>query len=523
MKPSFTAPIVALVTALVGAAAAADQPLSNAPPHDILLTDSLGHTVHAATNQVPQPTHPPSAAGLPHQFSGALEGAKGSAEVLTRLDEARAGQVGWQLFPAVPPRLPSYLFSVDEYGNTAIRPGALITYDPLDVLPQYAKYWASEYGLRYSLEQTLTYVSMTDVVKGDNTLGYYTFDFKAKWAVFDAPGAGTAGWISSQIEAKTALGGTNDTQSAKSNLGTITDPTGIWSSVNGIRVPELAWQESFLDGSAVLVAGSINQENYLDKNAYAHTGRGQFINSALINSMVLPLKANNLGLNLQCQPRDDWYAMIGASVGNTPEGQLPWTDFRWHDWSLIGEVGYAPEDFLGLGPGIYRLQPFVGQVTGFKPVTVTFSSLGSTNSESVTYSSPTNSPVQAGLCFNLQQQLGPRSPLGWFGRFGFGGSQVAAGAAAQIATGFVMQAPLKHAGLVPRLSNDLLGIGLVWSQPSATTKTIYHHNEYALEAFYALQLTPLMKLQPDVQYVWNPAFNSANHALVAQLQLVFSW
>jgi len=86
-----------------------------------------------------------------------------------------------------------------------------------------------------------------------------------------------------------------------------------------------------------------------------------------------------------------------------------------------------------------------------------------------------------------------------------------------------MQAPLKHAGLVPRLSNDLLGLGLVWSQPSATTKTIYHHNEYALEAFYALQLTPLMKLQPDVQYVWNPAFNSANHVLVAQLQLVFSW
>ena len=69
--------------------------------------------------------------------------------------------------------------------------------------------------------------------------------------------------------------------------------------------------------------------------------------------------------------------------------------------------------------------------------------------------------MQAGLCFNLQQELGPRSQFGWFGRFGFGGSQVAAGAAAQIGTGFVMQAPLKYAGLVPRLSNDLLGVGLV--------------------------------------------------------------
>ena len=186
-----------------------------------------------------------------------------------------------QLLPAVPPRLPSYLFGIDEYGNTAIRPGALITYDPFDVLPQQAKYWASEYGLRYSLDQTITYVNMTDIVKGDNEMGFYTLDFKAKWAIFDAPDADTAGWITSQIEAKTPLAGTNAIQSAKDNVGTITDPTGIWSSVNGFRVPELAWQQSFFDGRAVLVAGSINQENYLDKNAYAHTGRGQFLNFGL--------------------------------------------------------------------------------------------------------------------------------------------------------------------------------------------------------------------------------------------------
>jgi hypothetical protein len=334
---------------------AADPNPSNSLPNRILLTDSLGRTVQASTNEVPSHLQPPTAVGLQHQFSGPLEGARSSDEALRRTEEAHVGMAGLQFFPAVPPRLPSYLSGVDDYGNTAVRPGALIPYNPLDWLVQNPKYWLSEYGLRYSLDQTLTYVHMTDVLKGENDLGYYTFDFKAKWAVFDAPGAGTAGWISSQIEAKTALGGTNDTQSAKSNLGTITDPTGIWSGVNGIRVPELAWQESFLDGEAVLVAGMINQENYLDKNAYGHTGRGQFINSALINSMVLPLKAYNFGVNLQWQPRDDWYAMIGASVGNAPAGQLPWTDFRWHDWSLIGEIGYAPEDFLGLGPGIYRI------------------------------------------------------------------------------------------------------------------------------------------------------------------------
>ena len=99
-----------------------------------------------------------------------------------------------------------------------------------------------------------------------------------------------------------------------------------------------------------------------------------------------------------------------------------------------------------------------------------------------------------------------------------------ADAAAEVGTGFIMQAPLKHAGLVPKLSNDLLGVGFVWSQPSATTKTIYHENEYVLESFYTLQLTPTITLQPDLQVVWNPAFNPiAGPALVAQLQLNLAW
>ena len=109
-------------------------------------------------------------------------------------------------------------------------------------------------------------------------------------------------------------------------------------------------------------------------------------------------------------------------------------------------------------------------------------------------------------------------------RSGAGGSQVSAGASTQVGTGFVMQAPLDQIGLVPRLTNDLLGLGFVWSQPSATSKTIYHRNEYVFEAFYTLQLSPTARLQPDVQWVWNPVFNpDAGPAFVFQLQYLISW
>lgn len=481
----------ALLLALTGYAA--NQAPSNSPPHEVLLLDSLGRLVKVPTNEVPAGLQPPPSVGLKEQVPTPIRGASQPSEVLQRSREAA---VGFRGFPAVPPPLMPYLASQDESGNTAARPGPLFPIFPFEPIVQGAKYWLSQYGLRYSLQQTLTYVNLSGVMRGDNTLGYYTFDFRSAWAIYDSPANGTAGWISSQVEAKSGLDSASQAQDARRNLGTITDPTGIWSGVNGVRVPELAWQESLLDGRFVAIGGMVNQGNYIDQNAYAQSGRGHFINSALINSLVLPLPDYNFGLNLQWQPLSEWYTMIGASTGNNAAGFAPWTDLNMDTFTLLWELGYAPEDVFGLGPGIYRVEPFLAQVDGASG---------------------------GGLCFNLQQQLGRRSPFGWFGRFGFGGEEVSGGAAAEIGTGLVMQGPFKHF-LLQRTSNDLLGVGFIWSQPSATSKTVFHQNEYVLDTFYALQFSPTLRLQPDFQYVSDPAFNSSHdHALVCQLQLDLAW
>ena len=64
--------------------------------------------------------------------------------------------------------------------------------------------------------------------------------------------------ITTQIEAKSGLGAAGQTQDAKSDLGALTDPTDIWSSINGLRVQELGWQQSLRDGEVVVVAGTIS-------------------------------------------------------------------------------------------------------------------------------------------------------------------------------------------------------------------------------------------------------------------------
>ena len=460
-----------------------------------MLTDNLGRVVKVPTNEVPKELRPPADIGVEGQIPTPTKGASIPSEVEERAQKTREKTGAFELFPSTPPRLMPYLASNDEFGNTAIRPGALILNTPLDTIVQGAKYRLSEIGLRYSLQQTATFVTMSDVMQGDNTLGFYSAKLAAKWAVFDARDSGAAGWLSMQINAQTGLGSAGDHQDAQTNLGTTTDPTSLWSSHDGWRIPELGWQQSFDDGHWVVVAGVVNQSNYLDGNSYANTARGQFLNSALVNSMVMPLAQYNFGVNLQWQPTDEWYGMVGSSMGNASAGEMPWTDFSSDFWSAVGEIGYAPRDLLGFGPGIYRIQPFIAQDGG---------------------------PTQGGLCFNLQQQLGHDSPFGWYGRFGFGGSHVTDGAKTQIGTGFVWQGPFKHV-LLQRFSNDYLGVGFVWSQPSATTAAVIHEDEYVIEITYVIQLTPLAKLQPDLQIVQNPTFNQSDGAVVGQLQLNFIW
>jgi len=498
--PNMLPPVLAFALAIsvwASVALAAEQASTNAPAAGLLLTDSLGRHVEVSTNAVPRQLHPPGPTGLVRQIPQLKKGAVVSGPVLARAHEANKGLDDLHFLPPAPPTLAPYLMGLDEFGNTAIQPGSLVQVSGFDTPVQRAKYWLSDYGLRYSLQQTLTCASMTGIQQGDSNLGFYDLDFHGDWAVYNWRSAGSAGWLSTEIEAKSWLGSAGATQSAQANLGMITDPTGIWYNVNGLRIPELAWQQSFRDGELVLVGGVVNQSNYLDANAYAGNGRGEFMNSALINSMVIPLPADNFGANVQWQPRREFYALCGLSVGSAGPGHVPWTDFSWQQWSSAWELGWLPSNVLGLGPGAYRIQPFLAQAGG---------------------------PVQPGICFNLRQQLVANSPFGWFGRLGFGGSAVSAGASAQVGTGFVVQGPLQRVTLVPRLKNDLFGIGFVWSQPSASTSTVYHPTEYGLESFYSLQLTPTTVLRPDVQVVWDPAFNPRpGPALVGQLQLAITW
>lgn len=489
--------LVAAITGLTASIAKAAVDGDRATASDALLQyDSIGRIVVTPTNAVPASLLPRGPGGMESQLPMPARGVRTAPEVHRRIESTAVDSGTFQWFPDHPPPLESYLAANDRFGNTALRPGPLIDVTPVDILIQRAKYDLYSIGLTYSLAQTLTVVHLSDVAEGSTTLSAYTLDLSAKWLIYTATSGTSAGWISTQVESLEGLGTASKNESPRSNLGTFTNPTGVWSSHHGFRLPELAWQQSLWGGKWVMLAGVVSQSNYLDANSYANSARGQFQNSALINSMVLPLPSYNPAVNLQWQPHPDWYAMTGLTAGNTSAGRAPWTDFSWETWSAVGEIGFVPKDVFGLGPGVYRLQPFIASNEG---------------------------PTQGGLAFNLQQQLGRKVPIGWFGRFGAGGSEVST-ATAQIGTGFVAQAPLRHLGIIEALPNDALGLGVAWSRPAPPPGGGPTRAETVLEAGYVMQFTPTTRIQPDLQFVWNPSYHAdANHAVVLQLQFEFNW
>lgn len=492
--PGFPVLAIGLATAAMLVITAAEAQ-TNTVSDGLLLIDRFGKPVHVSTNEVPASLQPPASVGLEQQIPSSAKGAPMPDETRQRILQSKTGR---EWFPTTPPVLMPYLGGLDDFGNTAVQDGALIPVEPQSLLAQKAKYALSDLGLRYGLWQSFTLVSMTDVASGSSALQYYTATFVGKWAITEVTNAGRAGWLSTEANLQLGLSPASRSELPVNNLGTIVNPNATVFGPNGGWLSELAWQQSLADGQIVVLAGLVDQSNYIDANNYANNSQGQFLNSALVNSGVLPFSFNNLGLNLQWQPSEWWYAMLGTGANNQIPGNSPFANLSFDNWSYLFEFGLTPKDVLGLGPGNYRLQPFVATVNGV---------------------------TQEGIGLNVGQQLGKDSPFAWFGRFGIGGSQVTLdGAAAQIATGFAMEAPLKHAGLFPKLSNDYLGAAFIWSQPSAVMQPAAHANEYGFETTYVLQLTPLASIQPDLQVIWNPADNgNADHNIIFQLQLNFAW
>ncbi len=186
--------------------------------------DAMGKPAEAHMPALPDTFAPPERV---EQVSGARRGVKAPA---TRLGRLRADLVGLTWLSGKQPGLAAYLSSMDELGNTAVVPGALVADDPASRAIQSGKYRLSSGGFDYVMEHALEYATLTQVRPSDRNLGYYTFDFHAKQTTFTTPD--TAGWLSTELVGGAGLDARSRRTSPAASVGSIVDPAASVPPVN---------------------------------------------------------------------------------------------------------------------------------------------------------------------------------------------------------------------------------------------------------------------------------------------------
>lgn len=393
----------------------------------------------------------------------------------------------FELFPQSAGALATYLENINTLDSSCLQPGALISRDPISDAAQWTKEQIARSGFEYLLYQSYNVTTMTERAQGDATIQAYTFQFFGNLHVYNSPSG--SGWVTTELNGGSGLGVNFEEQNPQANAGTQSNPSGVWLPPS-FWAAEIAWAMSMAEGKVVVVAGQVDQSNYLDTNTYSQNQYGQLMNEIFINSAVLPLPYNNIGVNVQWQPAESFYAMLGIGANNQLPADSPFSELGVSNVSYIAELGFICDDTLGLGKGVYRVQPFVATVEGETGV---------------------------GVGLNIEQSLGKDSPLGVFGRFGVSQDRVATvgGASAQAAAGLAVMAPFAKTGPFSGANNNYIGLAGKWTRAAVTDQ-----DEYGLEATYNLQVTPTVALQPDVQVIFDPVNNpGADVMVIVQFQV----
>ena len=394
------------------------------------------------------------------------------------------------------PRLAPYLVSLNLLPAEANVQGGLLADDPVSSANASVKRTLLEHGFSYMLFQSFGMSVTPNRVRDPSVGGLWAGQGFGFLEIFDhSREGGSAGWISTEINWVTGLGGSVEYEDPASRIGTVSQPQGLLVG-DGFWIAELAWQQSFFEGTLVATLGMIDQQNYFDVNTFANNQFTQLMANSFVNSQVVAAQPQGLGINLAWQPTDWFYAVYGSFTTASTPGSAPFANLSTANWANQFEFGLITEDLLGLGRNVFRVQPFVATV------------------EDVT---------SGGIGFNIEQALGgPAAQLGWFGRFGVCNPDVAVnGFATEIATGIAWDSSSDPERLVVSEA-DRWALGFFWGRPAEAGA--YLPDEYGVELLYSIQVTPTLSLRPDLQLIWTSGDSaSASPATVFQLQATLVW
>lgn len=407
---------------------------------------------------------------------------------------------GWTILPAKPQRFMPYLDSIFVPGNTCVRPCAFIAHDAVSTAAQRVKTHLSRYGFQYKATLSMNYTDLPQHFRGQKRHFTATNNVvNATWFLAKDCDNSQGLFLSLEADWGQGIGFSERSASAKKSIGSLSHPQGSWRQGHGVFIPNLALGYSCFNGQWVGMIGTLDASDFLDQNGYSASWSGNLTNRSFNNNPCLPLEWGNWGYLTAWQPTKNFYTMYATTGCNGSINHNPFPSISGNAWVHIAELGLITENFLGLGPGVYRFQYTTTRYEGENG---------------------------AGVAFNFQQQLGASSRLGFFTRCGFLDEDAATvcDARACATAGFVLQAPFTSRGWGSKSNSDQVALGFLWERAARSAKPYTNKDEYGIELSAVVQLSPTFYLQPDIQYIFNSVYATDHDgALVLQLQGVFKF
>jgi carbohydrate-selective porin OprB len=217
-------------------------------------------------------------------------------------------------------------------------------------------------------------------------------------------------------------------------------------------------------------AGKISQSDFFSTGRF-RSANFFFLNQAFSAALAVPFPAAGLGAVAFAFPRDDVYVAAGFGEADPSDTHTGFSEFfDDNDFFTAAEIGFLT-DLEGLGPGTYRF---------------TFS-----HTDGVEGSGQRSG---RSLALSFDQQLGEQVVP--FFRYTFTDREGLTAISQILTAGVGVLNPLGNEG-------DVCGLAFAWVEPDKSNLD----DEYVIEAFYRIQLTPTLQVTPDYQVFINPTFN----------------
>ncbi|HEY5658842.1 MAG TPA: carbohydrate porin [Myxococcota bacterium] len=227
---------------------------------------------------------------------------------------------------------------------------------------------------------------------------------------------------------------------------------------------DLWWEQRLFGQRLSLLAGQIELQGLMNANTYADDDTFSFLAQPVATNPATVIVPAGLGAFAQIAPSDHGYLSL-AFVDAAANGKFPdFETFANGEYLYAGELGITP-DIPGVGVGTYRATGFWRDATE-------------------------SAPSAAGWALSFEQDLGERAGL--FLRYA-GVDEDDCDLQQVLGAGAVLRRPFGR-------DRDWIGLAFMWGDVTAGSP----RNEYALEAYWRLQLTERLEFTPDLQVHLHP-------------------